>query len=173
MSELGAWTFLTPNQLINRIFQLLGEWHTLYLEEAFSTTPANMNVPSRGPYEKYKRWTDQFGTVAAGFDVFFQADTLKRLDEARVIYEKERKRVAKVLGHEPEAQSTADFGRPKKGVLDDLLDLMKTGITYGGILLVGYIAYDVYKDIRSARRERRVRELTEKQLKLAERATTR
>jgi hypothetical protein len=98
---------------------------------------------------------------------------LKRLDEFRVIYEKERERVKKVLGQEPEAQSTADFGRPKRGVLDDILDLMKAGVTYGGILLVGYIAYDVYKDVRSARKERRVKELMDRQLKLAERAAAR
>jgi hypothetical protein len=153
--------------------QLFTEWHKLYLEEAFSTTPHNLNVPSREPFERYKRWWKQFGTVAAGFDVFFQADTLKRLDEFRVIYEKERERVKKVLGQEPEAQSTADFGRPKRGVLDDILDLMKAGVTYGGILLVGYIAYDVYKDVRSARKERRVKELMDRQLKLAERAAAR
>lgn len=172
-AQLEAWTWLTPNQLVNRLAQLHTEWHKLYLEEAFSTTPHNPNVPSRGPYERYKRWWEQFGTVAAGFDVFFQGDTLKRLDEFRATYEKERKRVAKVLGKEPEAQSTADFGRPKRGILDEMLDLMKAGVTYGGILLLGYIAYDVYKDVRSARRERRVRELTEKQLKLAERAAAR
>jgi len=150
--------YLTPNQLINRLNQLFAEWHKLYLEEAFSTTPHNPNVPSRGPFEDYKRWYEQFGTFAAGFDVFLQGDTLKRLDEYRAIYEKERERISEKLGKEPQAMSTKTFGRPKDGLFDDIKELMKATVLWSGLFLLGYVAYDVYKDMRSDVRYRRDKE---------------